>query len=86
VSKLLEGETLRERLRSGAIAMRKTLEYAFEISPGLAAADKNFGVDLRAISAGVESVGAPHFSADGNAFAYVYQRVLPEAFAVTGLK
>jgi eukaryotic-like serine/threonine-protein kinase len=39
-----------------------------------------------AISAGVESVGAPHFSADGNAYAYVYQRVLSEAFVVTGLK
>ena len=39
-----------------------------------------------AISAGVEGVGAPHFSADGNAYAYVYQRVLSEAFVVTGLK
>jgi hypothetical protein len=38
-----------------------------------------------AISAGVESVGAPHFSADGNAYAYVYQRALSEAFVVTGL-
>jgi serine/threonine protein kinase len=43
VSKLLEGETLRERLRSGAIAMRKTLEYALQISHGLAAAHENFG-------------------------------------------
>ena len=39
-----------------------------------------------AISAGLESVGAPHFSADGNGYAYVYQRVLPEAYVVTGLK
>jgi eukaryotic-like serine/threonine-protein kinase len=38
-----------------------------------------------AISAGVESVGAPHFSADGNAYVYVYQRALSEAFVVTGL-
>jgi WD40 repeat protein len=37
-------------------------------------------------SAGVENVGAPHFSADGNAYAYVYERVLSEAFVVTGLK
>ena len=43
VSELLEGETLRERLRSGAIAMRKTLEYALQISHGLAAAQENFG-------------------------------------------
>jgi len=38
VSELLEGETLRERLRSGAIAVRKTLEYALQIAHGLAAA------------------------------------------------
>src|SRR5208337_3325180 len=38
VSELLEGETLRERLRSGAIAVRKALEYALQIAHGLAAA------------------------------------------------
>jgi eukaryotic-like serine/threonine-protein kinase len=38
VSELLEGETLRERLRSGPIAMRKALEYALQIAHGLAAA------------------------------------------------
>jgi len=38
VSELLEGETLRERLRSGAIATRKTLDYAMQIAHGLAAA------------------------------------------------
>ncbi len=38
VSELLEGETLRERLRSGAIAPRKTLDYALQIAHGLAAA------------------------------------------------
>jgi WD40 repeat protein len=38
VSELLEGETLRERLRSGAIAVRKTLDYAMQIAHGLAAA------------------------------------------------
>ena len=38
VSELLEGETLRERLRSGAIAVRKTLDYALQIAHGLAAA------------------------------------------------
>src|SRR5580704_3520185 len=38
VSELLEGETLRERLRSGAIAVRKTLDYALQIAQGLAAA------------------------------------------------
>src|SRR5208337_3956139 len=38
VSELLEGETLRERLRSGAIAVRKTLDYALQIAHGLGAA------------------------------------------------
>jgi hypothetical protein len=76
----VEGETLRERLRSGAIAMRQTLEYALQISQGLAAAHENFGGPRG------ESVGGPHFPADGNAWAYVYQRVLADAFVVTGLK
>jgi eukaryotic-like serine/threonine-protein kinase len=38
VSELLEGETLRERLRGGAMALRKTLDYALQIAHGLAAA------------------------------------------------
>ncbi len=38
VSELLEGETLRERLRGGAIPLRKTLDYALQIAHGLAAA------------------------------------------------
>src|SRR6202140_5570321 len=38
VSELLEGETLRERLRTGAIAVRKPLDYAMQIAHGLAAA------------------------------------------------
>ena len=38
VSELLEGETLRDRLRSGSIPVRKALEYALQIAHGLAAA------------------------------------------------
>jgi eukaryotic-like serine/threonine-protein kinase len=38
VSELLEGETLRDRLRGGSIAVRKTLDYALQIAHGLAAA------------------------------------------------
>jgi len=38
VSELLEGETLRERLRSGSIAVRKALDYALQVAQGLAAA------------------------------------------------
>jgi len=38
VSELLEGETLREHLRSGALSTRKTIDYASQIARGLAAA------------------------------------------------
>ncbi len=38
VSELLEGETLRERLRSGSIPVRKALDHALQIAHGLAAA------------------------------------------------
>src|ERR1700689_1990189 len=38
VSELLEGETLRERLRNGALTSRKALDYAQQIARGLAAA------------------------------------------------
>jgi Tol biopolymer transport system component len=38
VSELLDGETLRERLKSGPIAPRKSVEYALQIADGLAAA------------------------------------------------
>jgi eukaryotic-like serine/threonine-protein kinase len=38
VQELLEGETLRERLAEGAISPRKSVEYAIQISNGLAAA------------------------------------------------
>jgi hypothetical protein len=38
VSELLEGETLRDRLRSGPVPVRKALDYALQIAHGLAAA------------------------------------------------
>ena len=38
VSELLEGETLRERLRSGGLPLRKAIDYALQIARGLAAA------------------------------------------------
>jgi len=38
VSELLEGETLRERLRSGPLSIRKAIEFALQIAHGLAAA------------------------------------------------
>jgi serine/threonine protein kinase/Tol biopolymer transport system component len=38
VSELLDGETLRERLRRGPIALRKAIDYSVQIAHGLAAA------------------------------------------------
>ncbi len=38
VTELLEGETLRERLRSGALTLRKASEYGAQVAHGLAAA------------------------------------------------
>ncbi|MBZ5720772.1 MAG: protein kinase [Acidobacteriia bacterium] len=44
---------------------------------------KTFGADA---AAGVSSTGAPRFSIDGTAYAYVYVRVLSQAYVITGLK
>ncbi|MFI5069727.1 MAG: protein kinase [Terriglobales bacterium] len=38
VSELLEGDTLRGRLRTGPLSIRKTIDYALQIARGLAAA------------------------------------------------
>src|SRR3954451_7343081 len=38
VSELLEGETLRDRLRNGALSTRKCIDYGKQIASGLAAA------------------------------------------------
>jgi len=38
VTELLEGETLRERLRTGALPLRKAVDYALQVAHGLAAA------------------------------------------------
>src|SRR5256712_6221266 len=38
VSELLEGETLRDRMRDSALPQRKVIEYSLQIANGLAAA------------------------------------------------
>ena len=38
VSELLEGETLRDRLRAGSLPVRKAVDYAMQVANGLAAA------------------------------------------------
>ena len=44
---------------------------------------KTFGEEKGAT---VTTVGAPHLSDDGSAYAYIYVQVLSEAYVVTGLK
>jgi len=38
VSELLEGQTLRDRIRSGPLSSRKAIEYGLQVARGLAAA------------------------------------------------
>ncbi len=56
--------------------------YRVSITTGKMEFWKSFGDSL---PAGAEA-GAPHFSADGSAYAYVYSQVLSEAYVVKGLK
>jgi Tol biopolymer transport system component len=57
--------------------------YRVNIQTGKMELWKIFGAEG---GAGVTETGPPHFSADGSAYAYVYVRVLSEAYVVTGLK
>ena len=57
--------------------------YRFNIQTGKMDSWKTFGAEH---GAGVTETGAPIFSSDGSAYAYVYVRVLSEAYLVTGLK
>jgi tRNA A-37 threonylcarbamoyl transferase component Bud32/WD40 repeat protein len=57
--------------------------YKVNITTGKMEPWKTFG---DGIASGLEQVGPPHFSSDGTAYTYVYQRVLSEAYVVTGLK
>jgi eukaryotic-like serine/threonine-protein kinase len=57
--------------------------YRVNIETGKMEAWKTFGEQM---SAGVSTVGAPRLSMDGSGYAYLYVRVLSEAYVVTGLK
>jgi hypothetical protein len=57
--------------------------YQLNPSTGKIVFWKEFGANLLA---GGTSVGAPHFSADGKAYAYVYVQDLSQAYTITGLK
>jgi eukaryotic-like serine/threonine-protein kinase len=57
----------------------------YKVNPATGKMDlwKTFGAEA---GAGITGTGAPHFSSDGAAYAYVYVQVLSEAYVVTGLK
>jgi hypothetical protein len=57
----------------------------YKVNPATGKMDlwRSFG---EATGAGITGSGAPIFSADGSAYAYVYVQVLSEAYVVTGLK
>jgi eukaryotic-like serine/threonine-protein kinase len=69
--------------RRGAVALKSVKVYRANIQSGKMEPWKTFGEET---GAGVSSVVAPHLSSDGNAYAYLYVRVLSEAYVVTGLK
>jgi len=64
--------------RPGPVAVSRLNIKTGKIEPW-----KTFGGDF---GAGITSIAAPHLSADGNSYAYIYIRVLSEAYVVKGLK
>jgi len=69
--------------RRGAAAAKTVKVYRVNIQTGKMEPWRTFGEET---GAGVSSVAAPRLSSDGSAYAYIYERVLSEAYVVTGLK
>ena len=57
--------------------------YKVDIATGKMEPWRTFGAG---VGAGITETGAPMFSADGTAYAYVYVQILSNAYVVTGLK
>lgn len=63
---------------------RKTVKvYKLNTTTGKMEFWKEFGTGL---SGGISGVGSPHFSSDGSAYAYIYVRILSQAYVARGLK
>ena len=62
---------------------KTTTVYRVNIQTGKMEEWKTFGRENGTTDA---FIGAPHLSDDGSAYAYIYDRVLSEAYVVTGLK
>ena len=67
------------------VGAHATLSKLYRVDPVTGKTEfwKAFG---ETIGSGVDEVGPPHFSADGSAYVYVYDRTLSQAYIVTGLK
>jgi Tol biopolymer transport system component len=63
--------------------VRTAMVFRVNIRSGKMEPWKTFGAQSGADNA---LVGAPHLSSDGTAYAYIYNRVLSEAYVVTGLR
>jgi eukaryotic-like serine/threonine-protein kinase len=70
-------------VKSTKASERVAKVYQVNIATGKMELWKTFGID---VGAGATGVGAPLFSRDGTAYAYVYDRTLSQAYVVTGLK
>jgi len=71
------------RVASGRVDEKTAKVFEVNVTTGKMEPWKTFGTEA---AAGVARVGAPHFSDDGSAYAYVYAEVLSQAYVVTGLK
>jgi eukaryotic-like serine/threonine-protein kinase len=65
--------------------VHNTVSSIYRVDPITGKMDhwKTFGAEA---GTGIDNVGVPLFSADGSAYAYVYDRTLSQAYVVTGLK
>jgi Tol biopolymer transport system component len=65
--------------------LREKTAKVYRVDPGTGKMElwKAFGEGM---AVGVTSVGGPHFSSDGSAYAYVYGQALSQAYVVKGLK
>src|ERR1019366_1674539 len=70
-------------IRRGAKALKSLNVSRVNIQTGKMEPWRTFGEET---GAGVSSVGQLQLSSDGTAYAYIYVRVLSEAYVVTGLR
>jgi serine/threonine protein kinase len=85
---VLEGETLREKLTEGPVALRKAVDYGAQIAQGLAAAHEKGIVhrDLKPENLFVTKDGRVNVTPDGRRYIYTYARILSDLILADGPK